>query len=91
MIIKNIKNDKENIPEFIEDEKIEETSYISIICAIIGIFFLGIILGIIAIVLSKKPESKNKQAAFILGIVDIVLAVVGGIVFTILRNVYKLF
>lgn len=77
--------------EFKKEDQVEETSNAAFICGIVGIFVAGIILGIIAIVLSKKPESKNKQAAFILGIVDIVLAVVGGIVFTILRNVYKLF
>lgn len=77
--------------EFKKEDQVEETSNAAFICGIVGIFVAGIILGIIAIVLSKKPESKNKQAAFILGIVDIVLAVVGGIVLTILRNVYKLF
>lgn len=76
MIIKNIKNDKENIPEFIEDEKIEETSYRAIICAIIGIFFLGIIFGVLAIVLATKPESKYKLASFFLGIIDIIFPII---------------
>jgi len=54
---------------------------ISLICGIVGIFIAGIILGIIAILQSNKARNLGydggiAKAGFVLGIIDIVLAVI---------------
>lgn len=66
-----------------KENEVKETSDAALICGIIGIFVAGIILGIITIILSRWPESKNKQAALILGIIDIVLPVFTAFMFVI--------
>jgi uncharacterized membrane protein YvbJ len=53
-----------------------ETKSSAITCAIIGLFFAGIILGIIAISLSNNPNQSNRKAAKVLGVIDIFAAIV---------------
>ena len=58
----------------------------SLILAIIGIFFLGIILGPIAIILGvmgrKRDDSKGlATAGLIIGIIVTILAIIGLIIF----------
>jgi hypothetical protein len=52
----------------------------SLICGIIGLFVAGIVLGPVALVLGwvsyRRVRSGTAQAGIVLGIVDIVLAVV---------------
>ncbi len=52
----------------------------ALILGIISLFFAGIILGILAIVYSTKPNQKNARAAQILGIIGFI----GGVITTIL-------
>ena len=62
-----------------DNQNIEETSNTALLFGILGLFFAGIIFGILAIVLSNNPEQKNKRAARTLGIIDIVFAIIGSI------------
>lgn len=50
----------------------EKKSSAALVCGIVGLFIAGIILGIIAIVLSNKPNASNPTAAKVLGILDII-------------------
>jgi predicted amidophosphoribosyltransferase len=51
-----------------------------IICGIIGLFIFGFILGIISIILSTKPNNKYPVGSLILGIIDIIGAIIGVII-----------
>jgi hypothetical protein len=65
----------------------------ALVCGIIGLFFCGIILGIIAIIQGRKGKALAAQglatngsaanAGFILGIVAIVLNIIGGIFYAV--------
>ncbi|UCM88926.1 DUF4190 domain-containing protein [Streptomyces marincola] len=52
----------------------------SLVCGIVGLFFAGIILGTIALVLGgvayRRVPSGMAKAGMVLGVVDIVLAIV---------------
>lgn len=61
----------------------EPTSNAALILGVISLFFAGIILGIVAIVLSFRPEAKNATAARVLGIIGLI----GGIIYIVLRIV----
>lgn len=54
---------------------VQTESSAGLICGIIGIFFAGIILGIIALVLSSKPNCAKPTAVKVLGVVDIIGAI----------------
>ncbi len=65
----------------------------ALVCGIIGLFFCGIILGIVAIIQGRKGKELAAQglatngsaanAGFILGIVAIVLNIIGGIFYAV--------
>lgn len=61
-------------------EKKPESSA-GLVLGIISLFFAGIILGILAIVYSTKPNQKNAKAAQILGIIGIIGGIIGIIIF----------
>lgn len=61
------------------NQHIEETSNTALLFGILGLFFAGFIFGIIAIVLSKNPEQKNKGAAKTLGVISIVFAIISSL------------
>ena len=42
-------------------------------CGIISLFIAGFILGIVAIVLSRKEDQKHRTAAMVLGIIDLLV------------------
>ncbi len=67
-------------PQQVEAEK---ASQVSLICGILGLFFLGIILGPIAIVQATKAEKLGKAATAgkVLGWIDTIFGVIGIIVF----------
>ena len=53
-----------------------EDSSAGLVCGIIGLFVFGIILGVIAIVLSGKSNCRNPVASLVLGIIDIIGAII---------------
>lgn len=57
-------------------QKEEPSSNTALVLGIISLFFAGIILGIVAISLSLKPDAKNATAARVLGIIGLI----GGII-----------
>ena len=61
----------------------EPTSNAALILGVISLFFAGIILGIVAIVLSFRPEAKDATAARVLGIIGLI----GGIISIVLMIV----
>lgn len=61
----------------------EPTSNAALILGVISLFFSGIILGIVAIVLSFRPEAKNATAVRVLGIIGLI----GGIISIVLMIV----
>lgn len=61
----------------------EPTSNAALILGVISLFFAGIILGIVAIVLSYRPEAKDATAARVLGIIGLI----GGIISIVLMIV----
>ena len=67
-------------PQQVEAEK---ASQVSLICGILGLFFLGIILGPIAIVQANKAEKLGKAATAgkVLGWIDTIFGVIAIIVF----------
>lgn len=69
-------------PQQVEAEK---ASQVSLICGILGLFFLGIILGPIAIVQANKAEKLGKAATAgkVLGWIDTIFGVLGLIGFII--------
>ncbi len=52
--------------------KVEPTKISALVCGIISLFILGFILGIVAIVLSRKEDQKHRTAAMVLGIIGLV-------------------
>lgn len=57
-------------------QKEEPSSNTALVLGILSLFFAGIILGIVAISLSFKPDAKNATAARVLGIIGLI----GGII-----------
>lgn len=53
-------------------EKEEPKSSAALVCGIISIFFAGLILGVIGLVLASKPNAEHKTAARVTSIVGIV-------------------
>lgn len=50
----------------------QNKSSAALVCGIIGIFFAGLIFGILSLTLSTKPNCSHPTAAKVLGIIDIV-------------------
>lgn len=61
----------------------QETSSAALVCGILSLFFFGLVLGIIAIVLAKRPESRNKTAARVTGTIGIIGWTIGIIIYII--------
>ncbi len=64
-------------------QKEEPSSNTALVLGILSLFFAGIILGIVAIVLSFRPEAKDATAARVLGIIGLI----GGIISIVLMIV----
>jgi len=65
-----------------QEAPVQTESKAGLVVGIVGLFVAGIILGIIALVLANKPNTANKRAVMVLGIIDII----GGIIFIIMQN-----
>ena len=58
--------------EYKYQQQYAPTSSAALICGIISIFFAGLILGIIGLVLASKPNAAHKTAARVTSIIGIV-------------------
>ena len=59
-------------PSTSEETKVVPTKISALVCGIISLFIAGFILGIVAIVLSRKEDQKHRTAAMVLGIIGLV-------------------
>lgn len=55
-----------------EEAKVVPTKSSALVCGIISLFIAGFILGVVAIVLSRKEDQKHRTAAMVLGIIGLV-------------------
>lgn len=61
--------------------KVEPTKSSALVYGILSLFIFGFILGIVAIVLSRKEDQKHRTAAMVLGIIGIV----GWVIFMVIQ------